>query len=67
MGEAEEHRAAASMLRMAMLENMVTVAASAATVLGLYWMGAGGWAAGGFLLMLNLNSGKVSLRTEDAP
>lgn len=45
--------------RMAMIENMVTVVATAAFVLGLYWMGAGGWSAGGFLLLCNINAIRV--------
>lgn len=37
------------------VENCVTVVATAALVLGLYALGAGGWSAGGFLLLANLN------------
>lgn len=39
----------------AVVENCITIIATAALVLGLYSLGAGGWAAGGFLLMINLN------------
>jgi hypothetical protein len=43
-------------MKWAIIENMVTVASTAALVLGLYAMGAGGWAAGGFLLLINMNT-----------
>lgn len=43
-------------LKYALIENMVTIASTAALVLGLYAMGAGGWAAGGFVLLLNINT-----------
>ncbi|WP_158255417.1 hypothetical protein [Rhodopseudomonas palustris] len=42
-------------MKYAIIENIVTISAAAAVVLGLYYMGAGGWAASGFLLLLNLN------------
>lgn len=43
-------------MKYAIIENMVTVASTAALILGLYAMGAGGWAAGGFLLLINMNT-----------
>jgi hypothetical protein len=39
----------------ATIENCVTLVATTVLVLGLYAMGAGGWSAGGMLLLLNLN------------
>jgi hypothetical protein len=41
---------------MAILENIATLIVSAALVLGLYWMGAGGWAGIGFAVLFNLNT-----------
>ena len=38
------------------IENIVTVIAIAAIVIGLYAMGAGGFSAVGFILFLNLNT-----------
>jgi hypothetical protein len=40
----------------AVAENIVTMAFTAAVVLGLYAMGAGAHAGWGFLLLINLNS-----------
>jgi hypothetical protein len=45
-----------SIHKLAVIENSITMAAIAAIVLGLYAMGAGGWAGCGFLLLLNLSS-----------
>ena len=41
----------------AILENIATVVATAALVLGLYAMGAGAHAGWGFLLLINMNTG----------
>lgn len=41
---------------LAIAENIATVLATAAVVVGLYAMGAGGWAAGGLVLMMNINT-----------
>lgn len=38
------------------IENIVTILLTAAVVLGLYWMGAGGWSFLGLLFLINLNS-----------
>lgn len=43
-------------MKWAIIENMVTVASTTALVLGLYAMGAGGWSAGGLILLINLNT-----------
>lgn len=42
--------------QLVVIENIVTVLAIAAIVLGLYAMGAGGWSGCGFLLLLNLST-----------
>ena len=39
-------------------ENIATMAVTSATVIGLYYLGAGAHAGWGFLLMLNLNAPK---------
>lgn len=39
----------------AVIENVATMIATAAIVLGLYYMGAGAWSFLGFLLLLNMN------------
>jgi hypothetical protein len=44
------------MRTVAHVENIVTIIVTAALILGLYWMGAGGWSLWGLLLMGNLNS-----------
>ncbi len=44
------------MKRLSHIENMVTLAVCAAIVLGLYYMGAGGWSGAGFLVLFNLNT-----------
>lgn len=49
------------MLRWAVIENVATLAATTAIVLGLYWMGAGLWALTGLLLLANLNSLKFKV------
>lgn len=43
--------------------NMVVVASTAALVLGLYALGAGGWAAGGFLLLAALTQIEINTKT----
>jgi hypothetical protein len=45
-----------SLCRWYIIENMLTVTATAALVLGLYYLGAGAWAAGGLILLININS-----------
>lgn len=37
------------------IENIATLIATAVIVVGLYWLGAGGWSFLGFLLLLNIN------------
>lgn len=43
-------------VKMGIIENIVTMTACAVIVVGLYALGAGGWSAFGFVLLLNLNS-----------
>lgn len=43
------------MPRNALIENIATIVGTVALVLGLWWMGAGGWSFFGLLLMLNIN------------
>jgi hypothetical protein len=45
-------------LRRAHYENLATLAAIVAVVIGLYALGAGGYSAVGFILLLNINSFK---------
>jgi hypothetical protein len=40
------------------IENIATMVAATATTLGLYAMGAGGWAAVGLIFLLNMNTGR---------
>ena len=44
------------MQKWAVIENCATMAATAAIVLGLWTMGAGGWSLFGFALLGNMNS-----------
>jgi len=37
------------------IENMVTLAAATAVILGGFWLGAGGWSLWGAVFLLNLN------------
>ena len=46
------------------IENIVTVIAITAIVLGLYAMGAGGFSAVGFILFFNLNMSSRKTTTE---
>jgi hypothetical protein len=39
----------------AAVENIVTIIVTAILVLGLYWMGAGGWSFLGLLVLANMN------------
>jgi hypothetical protein len=45
------------------VENCVTVASTAALVLGLFYMGAGGHAGWGFLLLANLSTWSTTKKT----
>jgi hypothetical protein len=55
-------------MKWALIENMVTIAATAALVLGLYWLGAGAHAGWGFLLLVNINTpSRVKAVSEDGP
>jgi hypothetical protein len=51
--------------KLSVIENSITMAATAAIVLGLYAMGAGGWAGCGFLLLINLSSYTVKPKGDD--
>ncbi len=42
--------------KLSMMENVVTLIVCGAIVLGLYAMGAGGWALWGLLLLFNLST-----------
>lgn len=37
------------------IENLATIIGTVVLILGLYWMGAGGWSALGGLLIANVN------------
>lgn len=48
----------ASQWRWAYVENIATLVAMVALILGLWWLGAGGWSLWGLLLLLNMNSSR---------
>lgn len=43
------------MSRNSYIENVVTMLCMTALILGLFWMGAGGWSLCGLLLFMNMN------------
>ena len=62
-----EHEAMYRLSRWVVVENMLTIVSTVALILGLYWMGAGGWSALGALLCANLNTWKDKSCREDHP
>jgi hypothetical protein len=53
-------------MKWAIIENMVTVASTAALVLGLYAMGAGAHAGWGLILLININTSYQVKKVADA-
>lgn len=51
--------------RWAFIENIATLIITAVTVLGLYWMGAGAWSFWGLVILLNVNT--VKMTKDDKP
>ncbi len=51
----DRNEATVQLWRLAILENIATLVATAAIVIGLYWLGAGAWCFWGLALMVNLN------------
>jgi hypothetical protein len=54
-------------VKWAIIENIVTMVATAALVLGLYAMGAGGYAFFGLLLLTNINTSYQIKQTSEQP